>query len=847
MATRGQLLFLAACMMLCTIGHAQNSCRTPDRAAGQCISIDSCDAYRSLLSQRPLSPETVSLLRRAQCGFQRNRPLVCCPSSTQSSGGVRPVTTQTGGQGGGGTRPNANELFGLGGGGSSGGGGATVTTGASVSNHPNWRLLRTDTCGADVSDRIFGGEEANLKEYPWLALLQYQTSKGRQFLCGGSLISTRYVLTAAHCVTGIGNVRLVAVRLGEHNTDTDPDCVNYDDGRVCGDRVQDFNVAEVISHPQYRSESRDKHHDIALIRLDRAAPITSYIVPICIPNGSAVTKRYESDTMIVAGWGRTENKTASNVKLWVRVPVMSNSACQPIYQRQLTLNANQMCAGGQQGKDSCRGDSGGPLMAVDTVVPSRRGGQWVIAGVVSIGPQQCATAGRPGIYTRVGPYVQWILDSLKWCAVVCNGRIQFYQNTSRRCSVEVSGQVRMTRHIPSTFLLGLTITTAVILGCVENSTGQCFSGDGRHLTCKSLSLCQPYKNMLLQRPLLPNTVSLLRMVQCGFQGNRPKVCCPYEAEDSGKQPNGPKNQTERPADGNGGKGQGTIRVDQNEISRHPNWKLLDSSKCGAEVTYRIFGGEEAQIGEYPWLALLEYRTKEGIKPLCGGSLLNDLYVLTAAHCVQEFPGVKLLGVRLGEHNVETDPDCQEYGEDSECADPVQRRRVSEAVCHPKYKHQRSYLENDIALIRMHSPVTFSDFIVPICLPNGDALVKEYLKQPLFVAGWGRTENSSHSKVKLWVSVPVVTNEDCSLVYASLTRVTEEQMCAGGQAGKDTCMGDSGGPLMVIDDVVPGRRGGQWVVIGIVSAGPVACALGGKPGIYTRVPPHMSWILDNLRP
>ncbi|XP_071450627.1 CLIP domain-containing serine protease B4-like [Hetaerina americana] len=391
-------LHVAVMVLLWSTAQAQNTgerCQTPNNRPGQCISILSCEPYRDMLNQRPLPPNTVDFLRRAQCGFQGNRPFVCCPSS--GTGQVTPSTTTT-------RRPPAQ------GSNQGGGSGASVSN---VDNHPNWSYLRTDVCGADVNDRIFGGEEANLKEYPWLALLEYQTRNGRQFLCGGSLISNRYVLTAAHCVTGIGNTRLIGVRLGEHDIDTDPDCKTYADGNVCGDPVQDFNIEEVIAHPQYQSESRDKHHDIALLRLDRDAPITDYIVPICLPSGSVANKRYETESLIVAGWGKTENKSASNVKLWVRVPGMTNTACAPVYQRQITLGPNQMCAGGEQGKDSCRGDSGGPLMTVDSVVPRRKGGQWVIAGVVSIGPNICATAGRPGIYTRVGPYMTWILDSLK--------------------------------------------------------------------------------------------------------------------------------------------------------------------------------------------------------------------------------------------------------------------------------------------------------------------------------------------------------------------------------------------------------------------------------------------------
>lgn len=400
------LLFALVLGGIC-VARAQNSeggrCTNPQQRQGTCIPIDSCDSLRQMIQQRPLPPETVDFLRRSQCGFSGNRPLVCCPSS----GG--------GGNGGGGGRPNTAELFGLNGGGNSntGGGGGTTTSTGNLENHPNIGLLRRDTCGVDFSERIVGGEEAKIKEYPWLALLQYQTNRGRQFLCGGALINDKYILTAAHCVKGIGNTRLVGIRLGEHNIDTDPDCQPTDDGQICANPVQDFNIAEVIAHPQYRPESRDKLHDIALIRLDRVAPSSDSILPICLPAGQALTKRYDGNRLIVAGWGKTENSSSSNVKLWVQIPVMTNAACAPIYQRQLTLNANQMCAGGVKGKDSCRGDSGGPLMSAENVVRSRPGAQYVVAGIVSIGPAVCGAEGRPGIYTRVGPYVNWILDNLK--------------------------------------------------------------------------------------------------------------------------------------------------------------------------------------------------------------------------------------------------------------------------------------------------------------------------------------------------------------------------------------------------------------------------------------------------
>lgn len=97
--------------------------------------------------------------------------------------------------------------------------------------------------------------------------------------------------------------------------------------------------------------------------------------------------------------------TSSKVKLKVSLPVLSNSDCAPIHAREVRLADSQLCAGGEQGKDSCKGDSGGPLMTPQGL---RNDARWYVVGIVSIGPRRCGTEGKPAIYTRVGSYVDWI-------------------------------------------------------------------------------------------------------------------------------------------------------------------------------------------------------------------------------------------------------------------------------------------------------------------------------------------------------------------------------------------------------------------------------------------------------
>lgn len=137
--------------------------------------------------------------------------------------------------------------------------------------------------------------------------------------------------------------------------------------------------------------------------------------------------------------------------------------------------------------------------------------------------------------------------------------------------------------------------------------------------------------------------------------------------------------------------------------------------------------------------------------------------------------------------------------------------------------------------------TLADFIRPICLPTFEDGRSEVGEQ-LIVAGWGRTEYSNFSPTKLKLQIPVVSDRQCSARFQTL-RVTlaDSQLCAGGELGRDSCNGDSGGPLMNTfkDD------SGQWYVKGIVSFG-AKCGLDGWPGVYTRVSSYLPWIRQNVR-
>ncbi|XP_055636348.1 CLIP domain-containing serine protease B4-like [Toxorhynchites rutilus septentrionalis] len=268
-------------------------------------------------------------------------------------------------------------------------------------------LPRPPQCGLMVGDRIIGGQATDLKEYPWSALILYRKPNGKPgYNCGGSLINSRYVLTAAHCIDAIpSGWEVIGVRLGEYDLNNNGnDCV---DG-VCADLPLDNDIDRITVHESYDPLSKGQYDDIALIRLSRDVSYSDYIKPICLPTDSASRSRKIIGTKAVAaGWGRTETAGQSPIKLKVDLNVADTNQCATVYLRQygITLRDTQLCAGGLAGKDTCTGDSGGPLM-------KRIKANHFLYGIVSFGPNKCGTKDVPGVYTNVAKYTDWIEKQL---------------------------------------------------------------------------------------------------------------------------------------------------------------------------------------------------------------------------------------------------------------------------------------------------------------------------------------------------------------------------------------------------------------------------------------------------
>lgn len=371
------------CVLICVLCLPYiQGCTTPRNEPGNCIAIKQCQPFVNILQRRPVSAADGDYLRRSQCGFSGNEPKVCCPTS--------------------GSYNNQED----------------VTSRSSVDKDLNSNLLPgVDECGVSEPNRILGGEVTEIDEFPWMVLLEYQKPNGRGFYCGGVLISKRYVLTAAHCVKGKDLPRswsLVSVRLGEYDTEKEKDCVSHGVGAEdCTDDPIDIEVEERIAHEQYDPRDMNQYHDIALLRLKRDVPkYTDFISPICLPKTVSERREdYTGNNLTVAGWGKTETKSESNIKLKLQIPVKSNSDCTNTYKSaRVQLGSGQMCAGGKRGKDSCRGDSGGPLMSQRM---NANGAFWTVVGIVSFGPSPCGMQGWPGVYTRVSEYSDWIINKIR--------------------------------------------------------------------------------------------------------------------------------------------------------------------------------------------------------------------------------------------------------------------------------------------------------------------------------------------------------------------------------------------------------------------------------------------------
>lgn len=346
-------VLLLLSLAICLVRSAFNdTCITPSNRVGRCVPVIECQFVRDILRSEHLTSEDYRTVDHIKCGEISDgskKPLVCCPVIQNVAG-----------------------------------------------------------CGVSkVGNRIFGGSETDVGMYPWAGVIQYRVSKKRfSVYCGAALIHHRWVLTAAHCIISIPRAWSIhRVRFNEWDTKKKDNCTIKNDVQICR---AEYEIEETFAHPRYQVNDPSMRHDIALLKTKTIVEINDYVIPVCLPFSDTIREMYQEvdqEEFVVTGWGQTDQGTPG-IQRHVTLTGQKKAECDRAFESQgIQLSEDQLCIGGEEGQDSCRGDSGGPLTKEHELVN-------YLIGVVSFGAYKCGTKGHPGVYTNVTSYLDWIEDTM---------------------------------------------------------------------------------------------------------------------------------------------------------------------------------------------------------------------------------------------------------------------------------------------------------------------------------------------------------------------------------------------------------------------------------------------------
>ncbi|XP_055913727.1 uncharacterized protein LOC129947251 [Eupeodes corollae] len=245
-----------------------------------------------------------------------------------------------------------------------------------------------------IKNPVYVDGDSEFGEYPWHVAILKKDPKESVYVCGGTLIDGQHIITAAHCIKTYQGFDL-RVRMGEWDVNHDVEFFPY----------IERDVVSVHVHPEYYAGTLD--NDLAVLKFDQPIDFTKnpHISPACLPEKFS---DFTGARCWTTGWGKDafgDHGKYQNILKEVDVPILGQQQCQnQLRQTRLgynyKLNPGFVCAGGEEGKDACKGDGGGPLVC-------ERNGYWNVVGVVSWGIG-CGEVNVPGVYVRVSHYLDWI-------------------------------------------------------------------------------------------------------------------------------------------------------------------------------------------------------------------------------------------------------------------------------------------------------------------------------------------------------------------------------------------------------------------------------------------------------
>ncbi|XP_032124465.1 ovochymase-1 [Sapajus apella] len=718
--------------------------------------------------------------------------------------------------------------------------------------------------GSGFFSRISSWRNSTVAGHPW----QVSLKLNEHHFCGGSLIQEDRVVTAAHCLDSLSEKQLknITVTSGEYSL--------FQKDK----QEQNIPVSKIIIHPEYNCHEY-MSPDIALLYLKHKVKFGTAVQPICLPHSD--DKVEPGILCLTSGWSKiSKTSEYSNVLQEMELPIMDDKMCNTVLKSMNLppLGRTMLCArfpGG--GVDACQGDSGGPLVC------RRRGGIWILAGITSwIAGSAGGSAplrnsymkASLGIFSKVSELMDFITQdlltslnrgqphskvSLRYITKALSSVQEV--NRSRRgedCKPQgtvLFGESRKICYphskgdnyshnwyvshigmIPGAFLPtkwgSLKDTTvafffrkgdfpwlqspakrapgpvyfvrrAVAPGRRQSShTGQS-SGAGRAALSETAALATLFLNGHLGSSLVTHFKS--DSIN-HFQGFKARFTF-LPSESSNKTERMPPPQT-------------------NPISTA---KAILHDVCGIPpfssqwLSRRIAGGEEACPHCWPWHVGLRFLGDYQ----CGGAIINPVWILTAAHCVQSKNNPFSWTIIAGDH----DRTLKESTE--------QVRRAKHIIVHEDF-NILSY-DSDIALVQLSSPLEYNSAVRPICLP--DSTEPPFSSKICAVTGWGSISRDGGLASRLQqIRVHVLESKVCEYTYYSAHPggITEKMICAGFATSgeKDFCQGDSGGPL------VCRHENGPFVLYGIVSWG-AGCVQPWKPGIFARVMVFLDWIQSKI--